>query len=52
VNVAKSKVMRVSRRENADEQNITLNGVRMEEVECIMYLGMNIDRDGVMKSEM
>jgi hypothetical protein len=33
VNVANSKVMRVTRRENADNLNITVNGVRMEEGE-------------------
>jgi hypothetical protein len=33
VNVAKSKVMRVLRRDNADNLNITVNGIRMEEVE-------------------
>jgi hypothetical protein len=52
VNVAKSKVMRVTRRENADNLNITVNGVRMEVVECFRYLGVDIDRDGGMKSEM
>jgi hypothetical protein len=44
VNVAKSKVMRVARRENADNRNITVNGVRMEEVECFRYVGVDIDR--------
>jgi hypothetical protein len=52
VNVAKSKVMRVTRRENADNLNITVNGVGMEEVECFRYFGVDIDRDGFMKSEM
>jgi hypothetical protein len=52
MNVAKSKVMRVTRRENADNLNITVNGVRMEEVECFRYLCVDIDRDGGMKSEM
>jgi hypothetical protein len=33
VNVANSKVMGVTRRENADNLNITVNGVRMEEGE-------------------
>jgi hypothetical protein len=32
MNVAKSKVMRVTRRKNADNLNISVNGVRMEEV--------------------
>jgi hypothetical protein len=32
VNVAKSKVMRVTRRVNADNLNSTVNGVRIEEV--------------------
>jgi hypothetical protein len=52
VHVAKSKVMRVMRRENADNLNITVNRVRLEEVECFRYLGVDIDRDGGMKSEM
>jgi hypothetical protein len=30
VNVAKSKVMRVTRRENVSDIDITLNGIRME----------------------
>jgi hypothetical protein len=51
VNVAKSKVTRVTRRENADNLNITVNVVRIEEVECFRYLGMDIDRDGMIKSE-
>ena len=51
VNVAKSKVMRITRRENADNLNITVNGVRMEEVECFWYLGVDIDKDGGIKSE-
>jgi hypothetical protein len=38
VNVAKNKVMRVTRTENADNLNITINGVRLEEVECLRYL--------------
>jgi hypothetical protein len=50
-NAAKSKVMRVTRRGNSDNINITVNGVRME-VECFGYLGVNVDRDGGMKSEM
>jgi hypothetical protein len=33
VNVARSKVMRVTRRETADNLNITVNGVTMKEVE-------------------
>jgi hypothetical protein len=32
--------------------NITVNGVRMEDVECFRYLGVDIDRDGGMKNEM
>jgi hypothetical protein len=32
VNVAKSMVMRVTRRENANNPNITVNVVKMEEV--------------------
>jgi hypothetical protein len=36
VNVAKSKVMRVTRSEDADNLNITVNGVRMEEVQCFL----------------
>jgi hypothetical protein len=50
VNVANSKVMRVSRRANVGGIYITLNGIRMEEVECFRYLG--VDRDGGVKSEM
>jgi hypothetical protein len=51
VNVAKSKVIRVTRRENMDNIYIIVNGVRMEEIECFMYLGMDIDRNGHMKNE-
>jgi hypothetical protein len=32
VNVVKSKVMRVTRRKNADTLNITVNGVGIEEI--------------------
>jgi hypothetical protein len=52
VNVTKSKVMRLTRSENANNLNMTVNGVRIEEVECFMYLGVNIDKDGAMKSKM
>jgi hypothetical protein len=44
--------MRVTRRENADNLNITVNGIRMKEVECSGYLGVYIDKGGGMKSEM
>jgi hypothetical protein len=53
VNVAKSKVMRVTKRENnIVDIDITLNGIGMEEVNCFRYLGIDIDIHGVMKSEM
>jgi hypothetical protein len=52
VSVAKNKAMRGARRENADNLNITVNGVRMEEVECFRYLAVDIDIYGGMKSEM
>jgi hypothetical protein len=29
-----------------------VNGVKLEEVDCFMYLDVDIDRDGGMKSEM
>jgi hypothetical protein len=51
VNVTKSKVMRVTRNENAGDIEITLNLIRMEEVYCFRCLGVDIDRDGAMKSE-
>jgi hypothetical protein len=50
VKIAKNKIITVTRRENADGLNITVNGVRMGEVECFRYFA--IDRDGCMKSEM
>jgi hypothetical protein len=50
VNVANSKVMRVTRNENVGDTEITLNGIRMEEVYYFRYLGVDIDRDGGMKS--
>jgi hypothetical protein len=31
---------------------ITVNGVKMEEVDCFIYLDVDIDRDGGMRSEM
>jgi hypothetical protein len=52
VKVAKSQVMRVTRRKNVDNLNITVNRVKMEEVECFKYLGVDIDRDWGVKSEM
>jgi hypothetical protein len=52
VNVAKSKVVRITRGENADDTDITLNGIRMEDADCFRYLGINIYRNGGMKSEM
>jgi hypothetical protein len=45
VNIAKSKVMRVTRRKNVSNLDITLNGTRMEVVDCFGYLGVDIDRD-------
>jgi hypothetical protein len=35
VNAAKSKVMKVMRRENADNLNITVNGVRIEKLNVL-----------------
>jgi hypothetical protein len=52
VNVAKSKVMMVTRMTNVGDIDVTLHGIRMEEVDCFRYLGVDIDRDGSMKSEM
>jgi hypothetical protein len=52
VNVAKRKVMRVTRRDNVGDIDITLNGIRMEDAGCFRYLGINIDIDGCMRSEM
>jgi hypothetical protein len=52
VNVAKSKVMRVTRNENVGDIEIALNGIRMESLDCFRYLGVDIDGDGGMKSEM
>jgi hypothetical protein len=52
VNVEKNKVMRVTRRENVDDIGITLDGIRMEEVDCFRYLGVDIGRDGGIKSDM
>jgi hypothetical protein len=45
VDVANSKVIRVTRSENVGDIDITLNGIRMEDVDCFRYLGINIDRD-------
>jgi hypothetical protein len=45
VNVANSKVMRVTRREKVGDIDFTLNGIRIEDVDCFTYLGINIDRD-------
>jgi hypothetical protein len=52
VNVAKRKVMRLTRNDNVDDIEMTLDGIRMEEVDCFIYLGVDIDRDGGMKNEM
>jgi hypothetical protein len=52
VNVAKSKVMRVTMNENVGDIEITLNGIRMDKVECFRYLGVDNDRVGGMKCEM
>jgi hypothetical protein len=38
VNVENSKIMRVTRGKNVDDHDITLNGIRMEEVYCFRYL--------------
>jgi hypothetical protein len=45
VNVANSKVMRLTRREKVVDIDFTLNGIRIEDVDCFRYLGINIDRD-------
>jgi hypothetical protein len=39
VNDATSKAMRVTRMENADNLNITVNVIKMEQVEYFRYLG-------------
>jgi hypothetical protein len=52
VNVAKSKVMKVTRNENIGDIKITLNGIRMEEVDYFRYLRVDIDRDCGIKSKM
>jgi hypothetical protein len=49
VNGAKSKVMKITRRENVGDIDITLNGIRMEEVDCFRDLGVDINIDGGMK---
>jgi hypothetical protein len=36
--VAKIKVVRVTNRENVGDIDITLNGIRMEEVDLFLYL--------------
>jgi hypothetical protein len=41
VNVAKSKVMRVTKNGNVGDIEITLNIIRMEEVDCFRYLGVD-----------
>jgi homoserine trans-succinylase len=38
VNIAKSKVKRVTKRENVGEIYITFNGIRKEEFDCFRYL--------------
>jgi hypothetical protein len=52
VNVAKSKVMRVTINENFGDIENTLNGIIMDKVDCFRYLGVDNDRVGGMKSEM
>jgi hypothetical protein len=52
VNIAKNKVMRVTRNENVDDLDIIFSLIKTEDVDCIRYLGVDIDRDGGMKSEM
>jgi hypothetical protein len=49
-NVAKSKVMRVTKRENVGDIDITLNVIRMEEGDGFRYFGVHIHRDGGMES--
>jgi hypothetical protein len=46
VNVAKRKVMRVTRKEDVGDFDIILNGRRMEEVDSFSYLRLDFDRDG------
>jgi hypothetical protein len=45
-------VTRATRKDNVGVIDITLNGIRMEEVDSFRYLGVDIDRDEGMKSEM
>jgi hypothetical protein len=52
MNVGKCKVMRVTRRKTVNNLDIILNGIVMKEVDRVRYLGVNIDRDDVMKSEL
>jgi hypothetical protein len=39
VNVGKSNVSRVTMRVNVNDIDITLNGIRMEDIYCFRYLG-------------
>jgi hypothetical protein len=52
VYVAKCKVMKVTKTDNVSELDISLNGIRMKAVQCFRYFGVDINRDGSMKSEM
>jgi hypothetical protein len=36
--------MRVTRRENVDDLDITLSGIKMDDVACCKYFGVDIDR--------
>jgi hypothetical protein len=51
VNGAKSQVMKVRRRENGDDLDFTLNSTRIEEVNCFRYLGVDIEIDDDLTSE-
>ena len=51
VNVNKSKVMRVGKDREEIGLNVSMNDIRMEEVESYRYLGVDISADGRMVEE-
>jgi hypothetical protein len=48
INIKKTKVMKVSR---GGDVNITINGVKIEQVKSLKYLGHTITEDGRCETE-
>ena len=52
MNVGKSKVMRICKNREGNALDIQLNNVRMDEVDCYRYFGVDVSSDVKMNEEL